>query len=118
MAHREPKPSLPSLAQETVETAFAVVEAELRVIRAQIEDATSRVARGGGLIAAGAGFALVALILLAQGIFHALAALIGEAFAGLALGLGFLLIAVFLILSGRSQMKKAHLVPDRYRDND
>ncbi|RED12868.1 phage holin family protein [Pontivivens insulae] len=117
MAYREPKPSLPTLAQDTVETALAVVEAEVRVVRAQISQAVSKVSSGGGLIGAGAGFALVALILLAQGIFHALAIVVGQALSGLILGVAFLLIGGLLIWGGQKRIKDAQFVPDRYRDD-
>ena len=82
-------------------------------MRAEIVEAGQQVARGLELMAGGALFLVVALLVLVQAGVIALAMHVGPLWAAIIVGVGLALIGLILILVGRNRVRAARLVPQR-----
>lgn len=105
--------SLADLLGDLVHESTEVVKGEGRLLRAELSQAGSRVAKGTEMMAAGAIMLLLAAIVLVQALVIVLARTMGPEWASLLVGVVLLLIGAVLIGRGRRHFDPEALAPTR-----
>ena len=112
----EPR-SLPDLVVHALRESSELVQAETRLIRAELSEKITQVEVGGGSIAAGAICLLVALITLTAALVTAVSKIgdpdIGPGWAALIVGVVIAVIGVALLMKGKKDLEPGSLMPTR-----
>ena len=118
MAAPEPTPrtgprSVLDLLGDLITDLTGIVTSEGRLLRAELTQAGTTIAKGAEMMAAGAIFLLLAAFVLIQALVIALAAWLGAQWASLAVGVVLLIIGAVLIARARRHLSTATLTPNR-----
>jgi len=107
----EPTPSIPGLWHQLTAQLATLLRQELALARTELYQSALQVLSSVGTVLVGILFLYVALLLLLVAAVVGLALLVPLWLAALLLGGSALAIGLLLVLSGRRQLKKAHLAP-------
>ncbi len=109
-----PGQSINTLLGEALRDAGDLARKELALFKAELSDNVSTLLKGVGMIAGAGIFAIAALILFMAALVKWLATVVGsEALSNLIVGAVMAVIAIGLVLYGRSTMSSASLAPTR-----
>ena len=109
-----PGQSINTLLGEAMRDASDLARTELALFKAELSDNIGTLLKGIGMIAGASIFAIAALILFTAALVNWLATVVGsEALANLIVGVVMAVIAVGLVMYGRSTMSTTSLAPTR-----
>jgi uncharacterized membrane protein YqjE len=111
------QPSLGTLVTGIVEDLQNVVRGELALAKTELKTEAAGIGKGVAMLAAGAIVGLVAFIFLMLGVTYLLARWLTMWQSAALVGAALLLIAVILLLAGRSKVSAANLTPTQTIDS-
>jgi uncharacterized membrane protein YqjE len=109
--------SLGSLVTGIVEDLQNIVRGELALAKTELKDEAAGIGRGVGMLAAGAIVGLVAFIFLMLGVTYLINRWLTMWQSAAIVGAGLLIIALILLMSGRSKVSSANLTPTKTIDS-
>lgn len=105
--------SVPEVLQDIISNVEQIVRAEIRLAQTEMKEEAAKAARPGATFGAGVALAFYALGFLLLAVLYALAAVMALWLAALIVGAAVAMVALTLIRSGRTKLKRLKPTPDK-----
>ena len=99
--------------QEIVNHLAEIVRSEIRLARVEVRQDFAQITRAAAFLVIGGVFALYALGFVLLGVMYALGTSVAPWLSAVIVGIGVGLVAVILLMVGRTKIKHAHLKPNK-----